>query len=206
MDDYASEVDALSALLSFSEGQQANKFVTEELRQRYIISHGGLRLLLSRLLSCDAKALRFQANDFGKPYLEDNPIYFNMSHANNQVLYGFSKQGEVGVDIEYVNRKSLEPLALGKRFFSPNEYQKLKSLKGEALNLGFFRAWTGKEALLKAMGVGIAHHLADCEVSLLPDEKPKILRSPKDATAIESWKLHSFIPCKDYLAAVAYPS
>lgn len=90
----------------------------------------------------------------GKPYFQDIPVFFNLSHSEDYVCCVFSGQ-EVGVDIQY--RKSLASDSLVRRFFAAAE-QKLwencsSAEEGEKL---FYRLWTRKEAYGKLTGEGIA--------------------------------------------------
>ena len=41
-------------------------------------------------------------NNFNKPYIKDNPIYFNISHSNKYIAIIICDK-ECGIDIEYVD-------------------------------------------------------------------------------------------------------
>ncbi len=78
----------------------------------------------------------------------------------------------------------------------------MQSLAPEARSEAFFRAWTRKEAYLKAIGTGLSRALQDIEVSLAPGEPARFLT---DAPELQSWSLLGFKPAPGYLAALAYP-
>ena len=40
-------------------------------------------------------------NKYGKPYIKNNPIYFNISHSSDYVVIGISDSA-IGVDIEHL--------------------------------------------------------------------------------------------------------
>lgn len=90
----------------------------------------------------------------GKPYFQDIPVFFNLSHSEDYVCGVFSKQ-EVGVDIQY--RKALTSDRMVRRFFAAAEQKLWESCssteEGEKL---FYRLWTRKEAYGKLTGEGIA--------------------------------------------------
>lgn len=90
----------------------------------------------------------------GKPYFQDIPVFFNLSHSGDYVCCVFSEQ-EVGVDIQY--RKSLSSDGIVRRFFAETE-QKLweNGSVGEDSGKLFYRLWTRKEAYGKLTGEGIA--------------------------------------------------
>lgn len=97
---------------------------------------------------------RIVYNEYGKPYIKNNPIYFSISHSSD-MAYLVLSDCEVGCDIERVDdRKYME---LAKRFFCDEEYQFLKDSK-ESKN-DFFKLWTIKEAYLKEKGTGLYKNL-----------------------------------------------
>jgi 4'-phosphopantetheinyl transferase len=65
-----------------------------------------------------------------------------------------SEEGEVGVDVERV-RELPDLEALAKRCFSAGEWDRFRQLGSEERGRWFFRLWTRKEAVLKAMGTGL---------------------------------------------------
>jgi 4'-phosphopantetheinyl transferase len=66
--------------------------------------------------------------------------------------------------------------------------------------LAFFNAWTRKEAFLKALGDGLARPLDSFEVSLLPEDAPRLLRI--DDHPAQGWQLHALEPAPGYIAAL----
>lgn len=90
----------------------------------------------------------------GKPYLENYPIQFNLSHSGDFVFCGVSEQ-EIGVDIQKLQGGCV--LSLAKRFFADSEYRALEACGDEELRCQmFFRMWVRKEAYGKLTGEGIA--------------------------------------------------
>ena len=82
----------------------------------------------------------------GKPYLEGNPVYFNLSHSGNMVMCAISDM-RVGCDIELMKKQP--NLRVAKRFFAKEEYESIKE------NSDFYRLWTLKESYVKLNGEGI---------------------------------------------------
>lgn len=96
----------------------------------------------------------YRYGENGKPYLEDYPLYFNLSHSGDYVFCGVSGQ-EIGVDIQRFQGEN--ELELARRFFSPVECQALEGCKdAEGRRRMFFRMWTRKEAYGKLTGEGIS--------------------------------------------------
>lgn len=110
------------------------------------------RLLAEHGLSTDRKILR-QAN--GRPYFEDGTVDFNLSHSDGFVAAVIG-DGRVGIDLQAANL-SFDPLPLATRFFSAEEAAAVAS--DEDPTDRFFRLWTQKEAVGKAMGGGLGNTL-----------------------------------------------
>ena len=165
-------INTFSSFLSSDEKQKADRFRRPVSRQQYIVSRGGLRLVLSRYLAIEPQNIHFDYGPFGKPFLADTsqvPLNFNVSHSGKLALFAIAPHGRVGVDIEYVNT-DLDFMSLSQRYFSPREHQLLKTCSAEQKRTVFFQIWTCKEALLKAQGMGI-RDLETVEI-LTPSEEP----------------------------------
>lgn len=89
-------------------------------------------------------------NKYGKPYLKELNLYYNISHSKNLLIISFNET-EIGVDIEYHNNSHrFEKLV--NHYFLSNEkeiYNKNKSVDY------FYLIWTKKEAYSKFIGTGI---------------------------------------------------
>jgi len=99
------------------------------------------------------------------PLTEDTRPRFSLSHTRGLaaclVSVGRWPVGaELGVDAEWAVR-SVPALPLARRFFHPDEADALAVLPDEAARRDMFMTvWTRKEAVLKALGLGIANHLS----------------------------------------------
>jgi 4'-phosphopantetheinyl transferase len=146
-------------ILSPLEKEIANRFKFSQDQQRYIVSHGVLRKILSSYLNTEPQSLDIRRSSYGKPYVVSQnvrrSIFFNMAHSKDIVCYIFSATNEVGIDIEYVNLE-FEWKNIAKDFFYINEISYLKGLPVNFQTREFYKIWTQKEALLKEVGVGLA--------------------------------------------------
>lgn len=128
---------------------------------RFIISRGLLRDLLAYYCEQSPKQLRLTYNSSGKPSLisstTQQQIEFNLSHSQNIIVFAFTINTPIGIDIEHkIPRKYFEKIAY--RFFSAHDYQRLKLLCGEEKLNAFFNTWVRNEALLKAFGHRLQTH------------------------------------------------
>ena len=84
----------------------------------------------------------------------DEPC-FNLSHSESKGLAAVSRGARIGVDLEFA-REGREFTEIADRFFSQAESAGLRALPPEARPAAFYRAWTRKEAYLKAWGTGLS--------------------------------------------------
>jgi 4'-phosphopantetheinyl transferase len=149
--------DDLSELLCSEERARAQRFVNKRDGELWGRSRGLLRALLGRYLQQDPRSLRFVAGEHGKPELAGNAaaeLAFNMSHSGQLSLYGFSRAGAVGVDVE-VARRPIDEVAIAERILGASEGARLQALDPATRRREFLRVWTRHEAELKCLGVGI---------------------------------------------------
>jgi 4'-phosphopantetheinyl transferase len=194
-------LEKAKSLLDNHEKTRAEQFYFHRHRNHYIAARGQMRKLLSQYLNVENDRIKFSYNEFGKPYLEKNLIQFNLSHSNKLALFAVNLQYELGVDIEWMKRKS-NLLQIGKRFFSTNEYAQLKLLPEKLQRQGFFNCWTRKESYIKARGKGLGISLSKFEVSLIPGESVQIKSTAHEPDAVKKWKLYAFNPHAEYAAGL----
>lgn len=180
---FSREIISLQDNLIPHEVKIAGKFKFEEDCSRYIIARSYLRKILGDYLSIDPIDVKISLNKFGKPtLLSENfeSIKFNLSHSGDFIVYAFNISDEVGIDIEMMNNY-IDHTQIAENYFSSDEIIYLNSSKDQLeITERFFRIWTRKEALLKAIGTGLLPDLRKIDVlrneiklDLSPDELPE---------------------------------
>lgn len=150
--------------LSLEEKLEADRFIYSHHKQFYKFTHAFLRILLGYYLKIETSSIVFLKNNYGKPYLkEPNTLKFNLSHSENFVRYAFTREKEIGIDVEWVE-KDIAWKELSARFFNKLEYEFILSLPNEEQKTGFYRIWVRKEAYLKALGCGLSIPLSSFSV------------------------------------------
>lgn len=193
----------LLASLSEQEREKGGRLVKPEHCQRYLLAHGVLRDILSRYVDETPGAIRFGKHDHGKPYLLNSDLEFNLSHSGEQLVVAVSTKGPVGVDVE-LTQKNHEFDDIVYRFFAEQEQREYQLYKTEeSRRQAFYRAWTRKEAYLKATGLGLSYPLNQFAVSLAPDEKHCLLHDKNDTNVRTKWTVLSFDVDAHYLASLA---
>lgn len=193
-------------VLSDDEKIEATRFRFQTDRERFIISHGMLRKVLSRYLDAKPAGLKFSRSVHGKPVLEGVPdgcsLCFNMSHSHDIALFALAWNSRIGVDVEYI-RSIPDAEVIAERFFSPQENNVLRSVPSGKKLEAFYNCWTRKEAFLKATGEGLSRGLHSFTVSLVPEEPARLLLVEGAPLETSRWHLSAFKPAHQYVGAFA---
>lgn len=101
---------------------------------------------------------QLESTDDGKPVLTDGSRHFNVSHSHDLAAIALAGV-EVGIDVEALGgrRRRVLPGVLA-------ETERERVLSAPDPVLAFLRAWTRKEALLKAIGCGLRVRLKDVAI------------------------------------------
>lgn len=198
-----SRIETLSKVLSSDELCRAARFHFQKNRDHFMVGRALLRVILARYKDVEPSELRFVSGLYGKPFLDNSfhktELSFNLSHSQDFALYAIVKNRQVGVDIEYFNKK-LQCRDLVERFFSAKEKDLWNSAPKEKSHEVFFSCWTRKEALLKAMGVGLS--VDPRTIDTAPDELI-CRRKPDHGSETQHWSIVDFDPGFGYMAALA---
>jgi 4'-phosphopantetheinyl transferase len=181
-------VDALARTLDGREQAAATRR-RDRARDRYVVAHGAMRALLGEVLdqspsriTIDRRCAHCADPDHGKPVVVGAPS-FSLSHSGTVGLLALSRP-RVGIDVEIVRpRVHLDRLA--RRVFDETEYAQWAARPDVERLPAFLRAWTAKEAYLKAVGLGLKRPMRTVPV------------------AREGWTVESFIPVPDAVASIA---
>ena len=202
----SSQVQSLRVILTDDELERADRFSIEIDRQRFIAARGTLRSILSRYINIDPGYLRFNYNQYGKPFLAPEfssyRLNFNLSHSGSMALYAITRNMEIGVDVERV-RSDFEYEEIANRFFSVNEVAILRTIPTEKKLEAFYNCWTRKEAYIKAHGKGLSLPLDSFVVSFAPWEPPMLLITKDEPQERSLWTLLDLKPGLGYMAALA---
>lgn len=168
--------------------------------------HGGAwRAVLARYAGLPVAALTLTADSYGKPHLAAPSLLgFNLSHCGDIVLLAIARDVEPGVDVEAL-RPRPRALQLAQRYFTADEMAALAALPVDDRQQAFYRLWTAKEAVLKALGRGLAFGLERVGFRLEAGGTAVLPQDFKDAAAPASaWQLHALAPAPGHLGALAW--
>jgi 4'-phosphopantetheinyl transferase len=181
------------SLLSVDERHRAERYQVETPRRQFIGCRAALRILLSKHLDCCPSEIQLTTGRFGKPLLkgtaqpnqarpvkssgrlmsgaiEGQPLYFSVSHSANIGLIALSRS-PIGVDLEEISPR-IQARSLVALILSPQEMTLWRQLSPRVHQQQIIRLWVCKEALLKAVGLGIADCLQQVSFPLpLPEDQ-----------------------------------
>ena len=189
-------------LLSIDEIERSHRFCFEHDRRSYIICRGILRTILGHYLGVRPEEISFFYNHFGKPMLESNIIHFNVSKSEGKAIFVISRNRFVGVDIEKT-RAVGEIDCIARRFFSRTEYDFLLSKPESERQKTFYKFWTRKEALVKAIGEGLSIPLHTVDVSSFPDEHVRFISVEGTSGKDCGWTIYDLRDHRGFASAVA---
>lgn len=181
------------SLLSVNEKIRAQRFRQQQDRVRFIMTRAALRRLLAERVMTPPDILRIATDCFGKPHLQTHSgIQFNISHADGFALIALSTQGEIGIDIEKRHR---DVTGLDVHVLSPME-----RVRGIWSSRNLIELWVVKEAVLKALGFGIAEYLQAITVLPNGDGSYCIAHDHTEWSTVSAWSIDAPM---HYAAALA---
>jgi len=148
-------LSACRSILSPGERERADRFHFDRDRRRFTAARATLRRVLAERTGTPPESLAIETDRHGKPFLAppESPLHFNVSHSEERVLIGLSREAPLGVDIEDFSHAHRLP-AMGERICAPAEWDRLAGLPVDHLERELLRLWTAKESFLKAAGAG----------------------------------------------------
>lgn len=158
--------------------------------------------ILALYMGRTAQEIRLVAGEHGRPALADasaTALDFNWSHCADHAVVALARGLAPGIDVERLDERA-NALRLARRYFHPAEIAALAALPAPARSRAFLELWTAKEALLKALGRGLAFGLHRLQVSGGPT--PRLLTLEGEDPA--AWQLHRPTLDDAHVAALAW--
>ncbi len=141
--------------LSPGEVAAASDRMTVRARHSYIAAHAAVRRILSEYTGRDPAALKLRRTELGKPELVPaEGWHFSLSRTADFAVSAVSRDGPVGIDCEAVTPRAAIADLLDYAC-SPEETADMHGVEGAERIAAFFRIWTRKEAVAKALGLGL---------------------------------------------------
>jgi len=122
--------------------------------RRSLVARAALARLAGARTRVDPAAVVVAHDERGAPVLRDCPaLHVSIAHSGEFVACAISDR-RVGVDVERTDRPEADD-ALAARVCAPTERLRLEHMPAEPRARALIRLWVRKEALAKALGVGL---------------------------------------------------
>ena len=196
------------AWLDASEKARWQRFRNARSGREFVLCRAALRDILLARLKCRNRELSFEETENDKPLArvrgEPAPVSFNVSHSGPHGLIAIVPEGRVGIDVE--DRATHRDIGgIASLTFTPAEQAELAAADGVRKTEFFYRIWTLKEALIKALGAGLSLNPARFEI-------PPAMRSGARRCSFrfphlpgDRWRLEN-LGNADFAAAIATES
>jgi 4'-phosphopantetheinyl transferase len=174
---------AAQGMLDSRETKGAERFVHNVHRRRYVARHAAARSILGWCLGAAPRDVGYAFScavcgspEHGKPLVRDAacPVRFSMSSSADGAVVAVSFDGDVGIDIEAVDRRVDHHALIG--HYAPAERRALYLLDEVERPRAILESWTRKEAYAKVLGLGLFLNFDDFEVTM-PPRPPAVLRA-----------------------------
>lgn len=132
---------------------QIDKYKNYETKTRTLVAE----ILLNNLLASQNisyQNTKYFNNKYGKPYLKNSELFFNVSHSFDYIITTISNK-EIGIDIEKVRKTSLKVI----NQFATSKEKKYILSSDENIEERIFKIYTLKEAYFKMLGTNLNHIL-----------------------------------------------
>lgn len=171
----------------------------------YEPTHGRavLRRVLATYVGVHADDILLTDGEHGRPSLAPSlmpSLGFNWSHSGNHALIAVGKNVVPGIDVER-RRDRPRALEIAQRYFTREESDALASLPTEQRHVAFLELWTAKEAVLKAIGRGIAFGLDRLNIVGCADD---LALDRLDGDDVTRWQLRRLSLEPDLIGALAW--
>ncbi|MEO8997671.1 MAG: 4'-phosphopantetheinyl transferase superfamily protein [Rhodanobacter sp.] len=162
-----------------------------------------LRSVLGAYLGIEAIRVTLIDGEHGRPALtdaHDPSLGFNWSHSGNHALIAVGRRITPGIDLECV-RVRPRALEIARRYFSKEETAALMAVPAAARDAAFLDMWTAKEAVLKALGRGLAFGLDRLSIASTPDQ---LILQRLEGDDVAAWQLRRLAVDTTLVAALAW--
>lgn len=186
-------------MLDATELERVAAISDPDTRAQHAIGRALVRLAAADACGCDPADVRVTVSESGKPTLPELPgLHVNVAHAHRAVVVASTSGGPIGVDIEHPAATVPQPRRLAQRLFASDEASTLSALPEDLLVDRFASVWTIKEAVGKALGVGIIPALEHVVVEtgdIDPSSGGADLRLAAVGVGppVEAWTLHQLV-------------
>lgn len=198
------------SLLSEDERQQVGRFYFDHHQHQFLVTRALIRTSLSNYFDVAPDQWVFSRNAYDKPQIAHpdtgEPLRFNISHADGLIICGFTRDFDIGVDVEDSQRSTRAAFDRLSSYFSEQEINSLSSLSEENQKSRFFDYWTLKEAYIKARGKGLSIPLRKFSFHFEDRHLTNFFIDDDLGDSAENWQFWQLRAAQSYRIAIAVNS
>jgi 4'-phosphopantetheinyl transferase len=162
-----------------------------------------VKSVLADKLGISPHEVSLQLHPNGKPFIQGSKaVYFNLTHSADVIILAVTEEGEIGVDIERVDREF--DWTRVDSVLAPSEIEWIKEnelIDPFSVYPRFFQIWTLKEAYIKCTGEGMSRHLKMLNFHVL-SERIQFLDSTNNAQKTEEYYFESYIYDSNFIFSI----
>lgn len=196
------ELNYLNSICDATEHQKADRFIFDRDRYAYLAAHGLVRFALSEYDSTYSPCeWSFHTGPHGRPEIDTHLgsyLRFNLSHCATRVVCVVSKIIDCGIDVEPIKRAN-DCNTLIEHCLTAKEKEWVTSIKTELQGGRFIQIWTLKEAVTKAVGLGLNIPFDELDIEIT--DMPRIRQAP--ISIAQPWWLKQQLTADDHIEALA---
>lgn len=192
--------------LNSEERDRAKRLLFIDKRVQFVAARSQTRQILASYQGCRPQNVAFAYGTHGKPRLADtDSLWFNLSHSKDAGILAVAQGQDLDLGIDIESRKPGRRFeAIAKRFFSRDEYEALTAMNPKDYPTAFYRAWTHKEAYLKACGTGLSFPPNQFTIAFSAVHTVSLLHTDMIQKDSSTWNFHDIQSNPNFAAALCY--
>jgi len=191
-----SEISGLLSLIRTAKKDRLIRFKYKEDLLRGLLGELLVKYAFEELLNIPYQDKDFYENEFGKPFLRNNNLFFNITHSGRWCAAAFHNS-PIGIDIEEM---LLPPYEIMQDNFSLPEISYIENALPADKKQAFYSIWTLKESYIKMTGKGLSKELKSISFEIT---KGEIIPNLPGNTG-EKLTLHLSNPDNNHILAVCF--
>ena len=144
------ELESFIKLIYYEKKNRISKYRHWDTKEKSIIGEILLKDNLMKNYKINYVDLKFYVNEYGKPYIENKNIYFNISHSYDYVV-SITADNPIGIDIEKIRDASIKDI---NQFATDNEKKYILKDNNNIMKR-LWSIYTLKEAYFKMKGTNL---------------------------------------------------
>jgi phosphopantetheine--protein transferase-like protein len=157
-------------------------------------------VLRSYFASCD-QDFRIVRDSNGKPVCPEIDLSFNLAYSDSLAVVAVGLRDKLGLDVERIETEDVDLDSLVHEHFCTIEARTYFNAAPSKRAQIFYHVWTQKEAVSKAIGLGIRQSLQDVAVESNPEKGSRLIAL--DGQPGDGWTLRNLNVREDHVAVVA---